>query len=232
MAPPHHLHFLSDAAKAEFASRVPRQSLGRHACHVLTNCSDLGPIKPAARPAHPTLLMSGRSSYQKNHMAAVELLAALPSNYRLILCGEGTETLAPLFEQHQQGLSKRVQFVGPVADVRPLLAEADLFLLPSRYEGMPLAALEAFEAGLPVVLSDTPGMSEILATHPLAHPMDIRNPAGSAGAVAQLVDHFRANPNIRRDIHAAWEKAFSKAHWRDGAEILLTKFSTPPDEHE
>ena len=228
-APPHHLHFLSASAEAGFAARIPGQSLTRHSRHVLANCSDLGPIKPAPHPMHPTLLMSGRKSYQKNHAAAVELLAALPPAYRLILCGEGTETLAPLFDRHQPGLSNRVRFVGPVADVRPLLAEADLFLLPSRYEGMPLAALEAFEAGLPVVLSDTPGMSEILATHPMAHPMDIRNPAGAAAATVELVDTVRANPDIRHDIHAAWEKAFSRTRWQEGVQALLNKLSVPPE---
>lgn len=60
----------------------------------------------------------------------------------------------------QLGLADRVVFRGPVdrAEVRRLLAAADAFVLPSRYEGMSNSALEALEAGLPVLLSRCGGI--------------------------------------------------------------------------
>jgi len=225
LSPAHHLHFLSPAAAREFTRRVGPRVLVRHRCHVLTNCSHLGPITPHERTAHPTLLMTGRASFQKNHDTAIRLFAALPENYSLILCGAGTEPeqMTPRFEAARAGLSKRVRFLGPVPDIRPVLAEADLFLLTSRYEGMPIAALEAFEAGLPMALSDISGMAEILAAHPMATPIDLQTPEAAGSAITDLITRFRTIPSARANIQTAWAAQFSYANWVVGAQKMLSE---------
>jgi UDP-glucose:(heptosyl)LPS alpha-1,3-glucosyltransferase len=60
------------------------------------------------------------------------------------------------------GISERVRFVGGVSDVRPYLAAADAFVLPSLYDPFPNAVLEAMAAGLPVVTSGKCGAAEIV----------------------------------------------------------------------
>lgn len=223
LTPTHQLHFLSPAAADYFKKRLGHRALVRHTCHVLTNCSRLGPLVAKTQVASPTVLMTGRAGYQKNHAAAARLFAALPDDYQLILCGAGTTAteMAPLFDVVRPDLSKRVQFLGPIADVRPYLAQADLFLLPSRYEGMPIAALEAFEAGIPMALSDIPGMAEILALHPMAVTLHPRAPENAAAEVVDLVEKFRATPHASKTIQAVWVDHFSYAHWQHGAQKLL-----------
>jgi len=61
------------------------------------------------------------------------------------------------------GIAARVRFVGGVSDVRPFLAAADAFVLPTLYDPFPNAVLEAMAAGLPVVTSTRCGAAEIVA---------------------------------------------------------------------
>lgn len=60
------------------------------------------------------------------------------------------------------GIAARVRFVGGVSDVRPYLAAADAFVLPTLYDPFPNAALEAMAAGLPLVTSTQCGAAEIV----------------------------------------------------------------------
>lgn len=223
LTPSHQLHFLSAADLDHFTKRMGARALARHTSAVLPNCSRLGPLSQRTQNLAPTLLMTGRASYQKNHIAAAQLFAALPDNFQLILCGAGTDVanMAPVFEAVRIGLSKRVQFHGPISDTRLLLAQADFLLLPSRYEGMPLAALEAFEAGLPMGLSYIPSMDGILAVHPMTVAIDISAPHTAAAEVVELIDEFRRRPNAGKHIKEAFSQHFSYDRWRGKVQKLV-----------
>ena len=221
--PPHHLHFLSVADIDHFTAQLGERALVRHTCAVVPSCSRLGPLPRRIQNAAPTLLMTGRAGYQKNHVAAAQLFAALPDNFQLILCGAGTEAtkMAPVFDAVQAGLLNRVKFLGPLSDVRPLLAQADLFLLPSRYEGMPIAALEAFEAGLPMALSDIPSMADILDVHSMATAIDITTPQSAANEVVDLVNQFRSSPQMGEHIQKIFVLHFSYDRWQEKVQKLV-----------
>jgi glycosyltransferase involved in cell wall biosynthesis len=111
------------------------------------------------------LAVVGNCSEIKNHRALLEALALLPGPERPLLLHAGDERLAPgergLAES--LGISSDVRFLGPVADVRLPLAAADAYVMPSRVEGLGLAALEAIATGLPAVLSDVGGLSDLRA---------------------------------------------------------------------
>jgi glycosyltransferase involved in cell wall biosynthesis len=65
------------------------------------------------------------------------------------------------------GISDRVRFFGSVLDISPILRAADVFLMPSTHEGFGVAACEAMGAGLPVILSDVPGLRDMRAFGPI-----------------------------------------------------------------
>ena len=81
---------------------------------------------------------------------------------RLILVGDGPD--APVAREMGQelGILDRINFVGVVDRVAPLLARADLFLLPSSTESFGLVALEAMASGVPVIASDVGGIPEVI----------------------------------------------------------------------
>jgi glycosyltransferase involved in cell wall biosynthesis len=88
------------------------------------------------------------------------------------------------------GLVGRVHLLGLRSDIGAILGAADLFVLPSLSEGLPLALLEAMFAGCPIIASD---VGEVAAT--LGHgDSGIVVPPGNAAALASAIDGLLANP--------------------------------------
>ena len=225
---PHHLFFLSEIARVRYVEAISAKALRRHHLHVLTNCSDLEPLAPLTHaPEAPRfIVMTGRDSYQKNLIAAVQIFAHLPSCYRLVLCGSGSDH--PAFQAKVTACltadqMNRVGFRGPVADVRPELARASAYLLTSRYEGMPIGALEAWEAGLPVALPEIDGTADILSQHPLSAALSLTDPASDARQLDMMVSRYlteQAAWQIR--IKREWAAGYRFTDW---AERMRAKVS-------
>lgn len=81
---------------------------------------------------------------------------------RLILVGDGPDAPVAREMAEELGILDRIKFVGIVDRVAPLLARADLFLLPSSTESFGLVALEAMASGVPVIASDVGGIPEVV----------------------------------------------------------------------
>lgn len=109
------------------------------------------------------LIWTGRLSPQKGLDVLLHALARTVAggrDFRFEIVGDGPERQALSGLCRQLGLYDRVVFTGPVGreSIRDLLRAADVFVLPSRYEGMSNAALEAMEAGLPLLLTRCGGI--------------------------------------------------------------------------
>ena len=85
---------------------------------------------------------------------------AMPAT--LVMVGDGPDRGLAQEEARQLGVAERVQFLGRIENVAPLLACADLFLLPSDNESFGLSALEALACGVPVVASSAGGIPEVI----------------------------------------------------------------------
>ncbi len=93
----------------------------------------------------------------------VRVMEKLPLNKKLVLIGDGPEFSRVKALTQEKELSSRVLLIGrqPPRTVQAWYRLADLFLLPSLYEGLPHVALEALEAGVPVIVSDRGGNPEV-----------------------------------------------------------------------
>ena len=113
----------------------------------------------------PTLIHIGRFNEQKNHECVLEafrmVLQAYPDAVlKLLGDGERMEQMQALAAS--MGIAEHVIFVGSTTNVYPYLQEADVFLLPSKYEGMPMTVIEAMGTGLPIVASNVGGLSDMI----------------------------------------------------------------------
>jgi glycosyltransferase involved in cell wall biosynthesis len=111
-------------------------------------------------------LTVARLSPQKGHTYLLEAIARLPQDLRqswgFVWAGEG-ELMSQLQQQAQAlGIAADLLWLGQSTEVSEWLALADAFVLPSLYEGLPLALMEAMSAGLPCVASDINGNRELL----------------------------------------------------------------------
>ncbi len=151
----------------EFASDfgVPRAKL-----ETLPNPISVAAIRQAAmRPVRQPgsgqrFVAAGRLTAQKGFDRLIDLFARARDDAHLSIVGDGPERAALEERAASLNLDNRVKFTGFVPVPWSLYAGADAFLLPSRWEGMPNAALEALACGTPVVATpESGGMREIAA---------------------------------------------------------------------
>lgn len=114
---------------------------------------------------HDMLLWVGRLDPVKGLDELVDAMGLLRDRpVTLVLVGEGEYEDDTRRRIDRLGVTDRVRLVGRRDDVPRLLAAADVFVFPSRTEGMPNALLEAMAAGLPIVTTDVPGCRDLI-TH-------------------------------------------------------------------
>lgn len=111
----------------------------------------------------PVLLMVGRFAEQKGHALLLDALPAVRAVYPdviVLLAGDGPLLIPTARSISARGLAGSVRMLSNRSDVADLMTLADLLVLPSAFEGLPLVALEAMAAGLPVVATVAPGNAE------------------------------------------------------------------------
>ena len=139
----------------------------------------------------PVLLTVGRLSRQKNHAVLLQALRDIPEAHLAIVGGgELRDDLTALASALR--VDDRVHFTGEIApeDVVSLLKACDVFVFPSLWEGLPMAAIEALQAGAPVVASDIPANREVLGD------AAILVPASDASALAAAVRMVLEDPTV------------------------------------
>lgn len=109
------------------------------------------------------LLSVGELNKNKNHEIIIRVLSKLTNkNFIYLICGNGElkEYLKNLAQE--LGVSDKVKFLGYRKDVLEIYKIADLFLFPSKREGLPCSLIEAMAYGLPCVASDVRGNKDLL----------------------------------------------------------------------
>jgi glycosyltransferase involved in cell wall biosynthesis len=129
--------------------------------------------------------------------AFAQLAAAHPRAV-LLLAGGGSEHERLRAQAARLGLTGRVLLPGPVKPVFDVYAASDVFVMPSFHEGLCNACLEASFAGLPQVVSDAGGNAEIVEDGRTGAVV----PRGDAGALAQAIGRYLADPSLG-DAHGA-----------------------------
>lgn len=169
---------------------------------VIPNAVDVASV-PRSRPdrrGRPLILAVGRLKAPKDFVTLVRALRSLPpGSFDAVIVGEGPDRSRLEEEIRGLGLEHRVRLAGERRDVPELLAAADLFVLSSASEGMPVSVLEAMAAGLPVVASRVGGVPEQVADGVTGLLVEARDPDQLAAALARLT----RDPGLRARLGAA-----------------------------
>ena len=117
---------------------------------------------PRQAPERPLVLAVGRLAPQKDFATLIDAAAAwqhLSPKPRLLIAGEGP--LKAELEARAKRRAVDAEFPGHRDDIPQLLAKASVFVMPSLWEGQPLALQEALQAGVPIVASDAGGIPDL-----------------------------------------------------------------------
>ena len=131
-------------------------------------------------------------------------------DWTLNLVGDGPEREALQRQVQQAGLQEQVQFLGFRSDPQTFLLQAGVFVLPSRFEGMPNALLEAMAAGLAVVVTDaSPGPLEVVVNG----VSGLVVPSDDPFALAEALDRLATDPLLRERLGAAARDTLRQLDW-------------------
>lgn len=137
----------------------------------------------------------GRLAQPKNFPCLIDAFALLLGerpDLSLAIFGEGEERQRLETRIEDLGIGQRVSLPGVVTHVPAILRSADLFVLPSAWEGFGLAAVEAMMAGLPVIVSDVDGLREMANR---GAPI-LTFPSGDVRSLADRMKQFLDSPKL------------------------------------
>ncbi len=144
-------------------------------------------------PEQKVLLTAARLTLQKGHVYLIDAMARLVKDYpgiRLLLAGEGELKEELISRCASMGVLGHVQFLGGRPDMADILALADIFVLPSLWEGTSIALLEAMAAAKPIVATDIPGSREVLSSPKCG----VLVPPGDSSTLAEAISYLFEHP--------------------------------------
>ncbi len=167
---------------------------------VIPNGVSLTTVKKAERqrlrreagvqPKGYLIVSAGRLWPEKGHIHLVRAMPMVAEQLpRAVLAIAGDGVLRPELEAEAQalGVAGYIRFLGVRSDVRAWFAAADLFVLPSNSEGMPMALLEAMGMGAPVVATRVGGVPELVRDGETGKLVPPQNPSALAEAIVSLL---------------------------------------------
>lgn len=156
---------------------------------------------PVRERAFETLriVVVGRLAYVKGHDQLFAALSLVNSDIAVTIVGDGPDRGMLEEQVIDLGLEEKVDFVGIRSDVETVYAESDLVIVPSRWEGLGLSAIEGQVSGCAVIASDVDGLREIVNNEVTGLLVDASDPTQFAVAI----DRCASDEPFRQKIAAA-----------------------------
>lgn len=221
-------------AQTEDAASALRPIAGRAPVVVIPNGV---PAPPAVDPGHPLLkngqsplgrarcaIGLGRLSREKGFDQLIDAFCPIAGDHRdwhLVLVGEGPERRRLEQQVREAGLSDRIHLPGWFENPWAALQSADIFVLPSRYEGFPNALLEAMAAGLAVIAFDCPsGPSEIIQPDINGLLITNNDPEALMTALGRLMSDSLQREALGREARRVLDRFSLPRHFERWNELL------------
>lgn len=162
-------------------------------------------------PQYPYVVTVGRLSPEKDQalLIAAHALAFPKAPHDLVIVGDGPDRKVLEQLAAHLNVSDTVTFTGFLPNPQPLIAGADLFVLPSDYEGMGLVLLEALAHETPVIATDCGGPTYVLNGGAYGEIVPVRKPVEMAAAIVRHFQHPERLADKASD-GAVWLKQFDQ----------------------
>lgn len=143
------------------------------------------------------ILHIGRFSEQKNHARLLKAFCLFHKQYlntELWLIGDGEKRAEAEAYIRENGLMENVRFLGLQTNVYQYLHDADMFTLPSNYEGIPMSLIEAMGTGLPIAATAVGGVPDMLI-----HDVNALLVDNTVEAIAGAFEYYFLNEELRKE---------------------------------
>ena len=218
---------VSDAMAVKLRALYPSRAEDIHVCLNGVDSSFLTVVRSMPESGRLRVAAVGSLIQRKGYDMLIEAIARMRHRdaVTLKIAGAGPELSALRWRAARLGVDDRIHLVGeiPPAHVPQFLADADIFVLPSRSEGRPNVVVEALAAGLPVVSTDLPGAVDLVNPGVNGWRVAVDDVAGFALAL----DDACAHPEERERRAAAARAGILRngCDWAATGECYDTLFS-------
>ena len=160
-----------------------------------------------------TFLMIGRLLREKGvfeYVEAARIAKAARPTTRFLLLGDLDENPTSLSGPTLRALRTEgtVEYLGTVRDVRPVISDAHVIVLPSYHEGMPRSVLEGMSMGRAVITTDAPGCRETVEAGRNGLLVPVRDAEALAKAMLQLIDRMDVIADMGKESRRLAERRF------------------------
>jgi glycosyltransferase involved in cell wall biosynthesis len=161
---------------------------------------------------------------QKGHRYLIEAvpgaIAQFPDLY-ILLVGDGGLREKLMAQADALGLDGHLRFLGFRSDISDLLAASDLFILPSLWEGLSMALVEAMASGLPVIATEVSGTQQVM----ISGVTGLLVPPGDPRRLTEAIVQLLSNPAQARAMGAAGQRRVAELYSsKQQARDLLSLF--------
>jgi glycosyltransferase involved in cell wall biosynthesis/NADP-dependent 3-hydroxy acid dehydrogenase YdfG len=152
---------------------------------------------PSLVPDVTQLIMVARfNKQQKDQDTLMRAIKKVDRNINVLFVGSGPDLAEAKNLAKELDILSKATFLGDRLDVPDLLAQSQIFVLSTHYEGLPISILEAMRAGLPIIATNVNGIPEQVVDGKTGFLVERQDVDGLAAAITTLVD----NPNLRQEM--------------------------------
>jgi glycosyltransferase involved in cell wall biosynthesis len=168
----------------------------------------------------PVIGLAARLTEQKGVIYLLQAVVRLREQYpglQVLIAGAGDQEDSLKRAADELGIASAVRFLGVRMDMPELLRALDVFVMPSVWEGLPMALLEAFAARTSVVASDVGGVGKVIRHRENGSLVPARDPAALAAELAYVL----ARPDLRREYGESARRTFEESY---SAEAMTRRY--------
>ena len=168
----------------------------------------------------PVIGLAARLTEQKGVIYLLQAVVQLRQQYpglQVLIAGTGDQDDYLKRSASELGIEGAVHFLGMRMDMPELVRAFDVYVMPSIWEGLPMALLEAFAAGTPVVASDVGGVGKVIRHRENGSLVPPRDPAALAAELA----HVLAQPQLRKKYSETARRTFEESY---SAEAMTRRY--------
>lgn len=194
----------------------------------IPNFADERPVEPLPRDSFdtptdkPLLLAAGRLHTNKGFDTLLRALVEIPEAV-LWLAGNGPEEAALKVLCQELGLNSRVRFLGWRNDVTALMRTADVFICPSRHEGLGSIVMESWAHGCPIVATRSQGPGEVIEDGVTGLLTDIDDVAALAAAAKRVIADADFKQQLVKQAAVHYAEFYCEAVIVDAYRVLFNR---------
>ena len=162
----------------------------------IENGISIGEFKPQKKSLGSTITlgMVGRIAEQKDINTLINLISNSAEHINFKYAGDGMKLEYYRSLVRQKGIDHRFEFVGAITDIENFMASIDVYVHSAFWEGFGIAVIEAMSCGVPVIYSNTKGVSEIVAEFGV--PYTQGSDTDAVRALTVVLEHYQTYSNL------------------------------------